>query len=146
MKLADDIQNAEKTLKFVAENIKEQNKKITYEKKLLPVVLDTDIEKLEESLSLATVTLRTLKLNKKEVNRLLEQKTKIMLMFNPNGTPDEKNIVAKLDYIHQKLSFGERTFMPRGNGLAIDDAIIALQPLVQDMLKIEWNRVRRVKN
>ena len=77
---------------------------------------------------------------------ILEQKTKIMLMFNPNGTPDEKNIVAKLDYIHQKLSFGERTFMPRGNGLAIDDAIIALQPLVQDMLKIEWNRVRRVKN
>ncbi|WP_157466268.1 hypothetical protein [Colwellia sp. MT41] len=83
----------------------------------------------------------------KEFNNLhaiiIEQKTKIMLMFNPNGTANEKKIVDKLNHIHQLLSTGERTFMPKGNIEAIDKAIIALQPLVQDMLKIEWNRVRR---
>lgn len=85
----------------------------------------------------------------KEFNNLhaiiIEQKTKIMLMFNPNGTADEQNIVAKLDYIHQLLSIGERTFMPKGNKDKIDKAVIQLQPLVQYMLKTEWNRVRRVE-
>lgn len=85
----------------------------------------------------------------REFNKLhatiIEQKTKIMLMFNPNGTVGEKKVVAKLNYIHQLLSIGDRTFMPKGNKEAIDKAVIDLQPLVQDMLKIEWNRVRRVE-
>ena len=76
---------------------------------------------------------------------IIEQKTKIMLMFNPSGTPDEKHIVAKLDYIHQLLSLGERTFMPQGNKDAIVETLKDLQPVIQDMLKIEWNRVKRVK-
>lgn len=76
---------------------------------------------------------------------IIEQKTKIMLMFSPNGTPDEKNVVKKLDRIHNFLSLGERTFMPKGDKDSIDVALTELQPLVQDMLKIEWNRVKRVK-
>jgi hypothetical protein len=85
----------------------------------------------------------------KEFNNLhatiIEQKTKLLLMFNPNRTPDENHIVNKLDNIHLLLSLGERTFMPHGNKVAIDNALIELQPVVQDMLKIEWNRVKRVK-
>ncbi|MCC5518612.1 hypothetical protein BCT65_016340 [Vibrio splendidus] len=76
---------------------------------------------------------------------IIEQKTKIILMFNPDGTPDEKNIVQKLNYIHNLLSLNDRTFMPQGNKEAIDKALIELQPVVQDMLKTEWNRVKRVE-
>ena len=85
----------------------------------------------------------------RELNNLhatiIEQKTKIILMFNPDGTPDEKNIVQKLDYIYKLLILGNRTFMPMGNKEAIDQALIDLQPVVQNMLKTEWNRVKRVE-
>lgn len=85
----------------------------------------------------------------RELNNLhatiIEQKTKIILMFNPDGTPDEKNIVQKLDYIYKLLILGDRTFMPQGNKEAIDQALIDLQPVVQNMLKTEWNRVKRVE-
>lgn len=76
---------------------------------------------------------------------IIEQKTKIILMFNPDGTPDEKNIVIKLDYIHNLLSLDDRTFMPQGNKEAIDKELKDLQPVVQGMLKTEWNRVKRVE-
>jgi hypothetical protein len=76
---------------------------------------------------------------------IIEQKTKVMLMFNPRGTPDEKDIVAKLDSIHQRLIPSQRTFMPQGDKDAVVEALKDLQPAIQDMLKIEWNRVKRAK-
>ena len=51
----------------------------------------------------------------------------------------------KLDYIHNLLSLDDRTFMPQGNKEAIDKELKDLQPVVQGMLKTEWNRVKRVE-
>lgn len=130
--LADDIQNAEKILKFVSENIKEQNNIITDEKKLTPVDLGTDIEKLKESLSLAIVTLRALKLNKKEVNRLLEQKTKI---FESIALTDNDNITIN-DIIEKEQSLNTSEAL----ALPIKVELDTIQSQIDEITKEDQNK------
>ncbi|MEH6457945.1 MAG: hypothetical protein V7749_16575 [Cocleimonas sp.] len=76
---------------------------------------------------------------------IVQRKTKILLMFNPNGTDLENDIILKINSIHQLLILGKRTFFPKGNETEFDILMNELQILVQKMLKIEWNRVRRLE-
>lgn len=84
---------------------------------------------------------------RKEFNLLqtemFKQKTKILLMFNPNGTKLEMKIVKKIEYIDLLLSLKSYNLEQAKNMIKVDVALGELQSLVKVMFKTEWNRIRR---
>lgn len=74
---------------------------------------------------------------------IVQQQTKIVLMYGPKRTELEDFIIQRLSYIEQYLMFNsERTFLPEGNVRMIYEFIDDLQHSVQEMLKIEWVKIK----
>lgn len=77
---------------------------------------------------------------------IIEQKTKIILMFSPEGTENEKFILNTIEKINSLLTVDEQIIFEFEDDKEVDITINELQLSVQKMLKIEWNRVRRINS
>ncbi len=77
---------------------------------------------------------------------IIEQKTKIILMFSPKGTENENFILNTIEKIDSLLTVDKQIIFEFEDDKEIDIKINELQLSVQKMLKIEWNRVRRINS
>lgn len=74
---------------------------------------------------------------------VLKQKTKLLLMLNPNKNTEDEKISELIALLVSYITLGDRTNLLKGNIDEIDLKLKKLQGLVQNMLKGEWDRIQR---
>ncbi|CED59829.1 putative uncharacterized phage protein [Moritella viscosa] len=74
---------------------------------------------------------------------VLQQKTKLLLMLNPNKNTEDEKITELIALLVSYITLGDRTNLPEKNIDEIDIKLKRLQGLVKNMLKGEWDRIQR---